>query len=466
MTQANDSHALSPILAHVDTTIDASIARLQDWLRIPSISTETRFKGDCARAADWLASELNGLGFAAQSNPTAGHPIVTGTQAGRSKAHVLFYGHYDVQPVDPLNLWTHDPFDPIIKETAPGQHSIVARGSSDDKGQVMTFVEACRAYKAVRGSLPVTISFCVEGEEEDGSQHLPAFLKQAKDRLAADLVLVCDTGRWDDDTPSICSSLRGLAHDEVTIHASNRDLHSGMYGGAAQNPLHVLSRIIGAMHDGNGRVILPGFYDGVEEMPTQVKAEWNGLGLTPELFLGPIGLKEPSGEKGRSIIELTTARPTAEVNGMWGGYIGEGSKTVIAAEAHAKLSFRLVGDQDPDKVIAAFRQFVRDRLPADCTATFHGGRGQKAITIPLDLPAITRAKQALSDEWGKPAVTVGMGGSIPVIKDFKDILGMDSLMVGFAREDDRIHSPNEKYDIKSYHKGIRSWVRILDALAS
>jgi acetylornithine deacetylase/succinyl-diaminopimelate desuccinylase-like protein len=456
---------ISAVLAHVDQGIDGSIARLQDWLRIPSVSTEAKFKADCTRAADWLAGELNALGFEASSNKTAGHPIVTGHQQGTGKAHVLFYGHYDVQPVDPLNLWESDPFNPVIKETAPGVRSIVARGSSDDKGQVMTFVEACRAYKAVTGSLPLAISFCVEGEEEDGSQHLPAFLKEARDRLTADLVLVCDTGRWDEDTPCICTSLRGLAHDEVTIHASNRDLHSGMYGGAAQNPLHVLSRIIGALHDAEGRVTIPGFYEGVEEMPSQVKAEWKALGLTPEQFLGPIGLATPSGEKGRGIIELTTARPTAEVNGMWGGYINEGSKTVIAAEAHAKLSFRLVGDQDPDKVIVAFRKFVRDRLPSDCRASFHGGRGQKAMSIPLDLPAITRAKSALSDEWGQPAVTVGMGGSIPVVKDFKDLLGMDSLMVGFAREDDRIHSPNEKYDLKSFHKGIRSWVRILAALA-
>ncbi len=202
---------------------------------------------------------------------------------------VLFYGHYDVQPVDPLNLWQSDPFDPVIRETAPGRKSIVARGSSDDKGQVMTFVEACRAYKAVTGSLPLGISFCVEGEEEDGSQNLPAFLDANKDALKADVVLVCDTGRWDEDTPSICSSLRGLAHEEVTIHASNRDLHSGMYGGAAQNPLHILSRIIGAMHDADGRVTIPGFYDGVSEVPSQVKAEWEALGLTPEKFLGPLG---------------------------------------------------------------------------------------------------------------------------------------------------------------------------------
>jgi acetylornithine deacetylase/succinyl-diaminopimelate desuccinylase-like protein len=251
----------------------------------------------------------------------------------------------------------------------------------------------------------------------------------------------------------------------VTIHASNRDLHSGMYGGAAQNPLHILSKIIGALHDAKGRVTLPGFYDGVEETPTQVKAEWETLGLTPEKFLGPLGLTTPSGEKGRSIIELTTARPTAEVNGMWGGYTGEGSKTVIAAEAHAKVTFRLVGNQEPENVLKAFRAFVEARLPKDCRATFHGGRGARAITIPYDLPAIQKAKAALSDEWGKAAVTVGMGGSIPVVADFKNRLGLDTLLVGYALDDDRIHSPNEKYDIKSFHKGMRSWVRILHALA-
>jgi acetylornithine deacetylase/succinyl-diaminopimelate desuccinylase-like protein len=459
------SDPLAAVLARIDADLDASIARLQDWLRIPSISTETAYKADCARAADWLAADLASMGFSAASEPTAGHPIVTGEQGGASAATVLFYGHYDVQPVDPLNLWTSAPFDPVIRETAPGRRSIVCRGASDDKGQVMTFVEACRAYKAVTGGLPVNVKMCVEGEEEDGSQNLPAFLEENRARLTADLALVCDTGRWDEETPSICTSLRGLAHDEVTVHAANRDLHSGVYGGAAQNPLHILSRIVAALHAPDGRVTIPGFYAGVEETPSQIKAEWSALGLTPERFLGPIGLAAPSGEAGRSIIELTTARPTAEINGMWGGYIGEGSKTVIAAEAHAKVTFRLVGDQDPDRVIAAFRRFVTERLPADCRATFHGGRGAKAITIPPDMPALTRAKSALTDEWGKAAVSVGMGGSIPVVADFKRRLGMDTLLVGFALDDDSIHSPNEKYDLKSFHKGIRSWARILAALA-
>ncbi len=456
---------LDAVLARIDADLETSVARLQDWLRIKSISTEPSFKAECAKAADWLVRDLRTIGFDASANPTKGHPVVTGRQSIAGKPQVLFYGHYDVQPVDPLNLWESDPFDPVIRETAPGRKSIVARGSSDDKGQVMTFVEACRAYKTVTGTLPLGISFCVEGEEEDGSQNLPAFLESHKEELKADVVLVCDTGRWDEDTPSICSSLRGIAHEELTIHASNRDLHSGMYGGAAQNPLHILSRIIAALHDGDGRIAIPGFYHGVEETPSQIKAEWNALGLTPEKFLGPIGLKTPSGEKGRGIIELTTARPTAEVNGMWGGYIGEGSKTVIAAEAHAKVTFRLVGDQSPEKIIAAFRKFVEDRLPRDCRVTFHNGRGASAITIPYDLPAIQKAKAALTDEWGKAAVMVGMGGSIPVVADFKNRLGLDTLLVGYALDDDRIHSPNEKYDIKSFHKGIRSWARILHALA-
>jgi acetylornithine deacetylase/succinyl-diaminopimelate desuccinylase-like protein len=456
---------LDSVLAEIDAEFDASVARLQDWLRIKSISTEPSFKPECAKAAGWLAEEIKSLGFDATVNPTKGHPIVTGHQKGGSPVEVLFYGHYDVQPVDPLNLWESDPFDPVIRETAPGRKSIVARGSSDDKGQVMTFVEACRAYKKVTKGLPLGITFCVEGEEEDGSQNLPAFLESHREALKADIALVCDTGRWDEETPSICTSLRGLAHEEITIHASSRDLHSGMYGGAAQNPLHILSRIIGALHDADGRVTIPGFYDGVSETPSQIKAEWEGLGLTPEVFLGPLGLATPSGEKGRSIIELTTARPTAEVNGMWGGYIGEGSKTVIAAEANAKLTFRLVGDQEPMAVISAFRKFVEERLPKDCRVTFHSGRGAKAITIPYDLPAIQKAKAALSDEWGKAAVSVGMGGSIPVVADFKTRLGLDTLLVGFALDDDRIHSPNEKYDLKSFHKGIRSWARILAALA-
>jgi acetylornithine deacetylase/succinyl-diaminopimelate desuccinylase-like protein len=263
----------------------------------------------------------------------------------------------------------------------------------------------------------------------------------------------------------VTTSLRGLVYEEVTITCADRDLHSGVFGGAAQNPLRLLSKILGAMWDDNGRVTIPGFYDGVSDLPADILADLKSLDLTPEKFLGPIGLKESSGEKGRLLIEQITTRPTAEINGMIGGYTGDGAKTVIPSKATAKVSFRLVGKQDPEKVREGFRAFVRARTPADCQLAFGNHTNAPPIQLSFDNPALNKAREALAEEWGKKAVTVGAGGSIPIVGDFKNVLGMDSLLVGFALDDDRVHSPNEKFDLTSFHKGIRSWARILDALA-
>jgi acetylornithine deacetylase/succinyl-diaminopimelate desuccinylase-like protein len=304
-----------------------------------------------------------------------------------------------------------------------------------------------------------------EGEEESGSPSLKPFLEANAQELTADYALVCDTNMWDRDTPAISAGLRGLVGEEIVITAADRDLHSGYFGGAAANPIHILSQILAGLHDETGRVTLDGFYEGVEETPTQIKAAWDTLGMTTEKFLGEIGLSIPSGEKGRSVMELTWARPTAEVNGIWGGYTGEGFKTVIAAQASAKVSFRLVGAQNPEKIRDAFRAYVTSKIPADCSVEFHKHGGSPAIQLPYDSALLNTAKSALSDEWPKPAVLIGMGGSIPIVGDFQKMLGMESLLVGFGLSDDRIHSPNEKYELQSFHKGIRSWIRILDALA-
>ena len=263
--------------------------------------------------------------------------------------HVLFYGHYDVQPVDPLELWQADPFTPALVEAGAGRKIITGRGSADDKGQLMTFVEACRAYKQVHGSLPCRVTILFEGEEESGSPSLKPFLAANAEELKADFAMVCDTSMWDRETPAICVGLRGLVGEEVTIHAANRDLHSGEFGGAAANPIRILARILADIHDDSGRVTIPGFYDGVEETPSQMLKSWEKLGKTAESFLGGVGLKIPAGEKGRSVLELVWARPTAEFNGISGGYEGKGFKTVIAAQASAKVSFRLVHKQDPAK---------------------------------------------------------------------------------------------------------------------
>jgi len=457
--------ALAPVLDHLDANLDTSLDRLFGLLRIKSISTDPEFAAECRRAAEWLVADLRSIGFDASVRDTPGHPMVVGHHDGEGP-HVLFYGHYDVQPVDPLELWHDDPFAPALKTGENGQKIITGRGSSDDKGQLMTFIEACRAYKAVHGKLPCKVSILLEGEEESGSGSLIPFLKANAQELKADLALICDTDMWDAETPSICVGLRGLTSEEVTIQAANRDLHSGMYGGAAANPIRVLSKILADIHDENGRVTIPGFYDGVEETPSQIKKSWDSLGETPARFLGAVGLSVPSGEKGRSILELVWARPTAEFNGITGGYTGKGFKTVIAAQASAKVSFRLVHKQNPDKVREAFRAFVQARLPADCTAEFEKHGNSPAFQLSYDWPMLVQAKDALSDEWPKQAVLVASGGSIPVAGDFKRELGMDSLLVGYAHSDDRIHSPNEKYDLTSFHKGQRSWARILDRIAA
>ncbi|WP_317992809.1 dipeptidase [Bartonella gliris] len=457
---------LNKVLTHLDENIEKSLERLFSLLRFQSISTDSAYKDECRKAADWLVEDLKSIGFEASRRETPGHPVVVGHHPGPSDdcLHVLFYGHYDVQPVDPLSLWEDDPFTPSLKER-DGEKVICARGASDDKGQLMTFIEACRAFKKEMGHLPVKVTILIEGEEECASPSLVPFLQANSDELRADCALVCDTSMWDADTPSIALSLRGIMAEEIIITAANRDLHSGYFGGVAANPIRILAKVLEGLHDENNRVTIPGFYDGVEETPPHILQSWNELNCTAENFLGPIGLSVPFGEKGRSILEQVWARPTAEINGISGGYEGEGVKTVIASQASAKISCRLVHKQDPEKIRQAFREYVRSLIPADCTVTFKNHGSSPAMQLPYDSSFIKLAKDALSQEWEVPAVLAAMGGSIPVVADFQSILDMESILVGFALADDRIHSPNEKYNLKSFHKGQRSWARILAALA-
>ncbi|MGV2126669.1 M20/M25/M40 family metallo-hydrolase [Agrobacterium vitis] len=458
---------LETVLARVDDNLPSSLETLFDLVRIPSISTDPAYSPHCRAAAEFLATYLTGLGFAASVRDTSGHPMVVGHHEGQTAdcPHVLFYGHYDVQPVDPLNLWQNDPFEPAIRDDATGEKIITGRGTSDDKGQLLTFIEALRAFKETKGGLPVRVTILFEGEEESGSPSLLPFLEANAQELKADFAMVCDTGMWDAQTPAICASLRGLVGEEITIKAASRDLHSGGYGGVAANPLHVLSDIMAGLHDETGAVTLPGFYDGVEETPPDIKAVWADLEKTQPSFLTDIGLSVPSGEKGRSVLELLWARPTAEINGMSGGYTGKGFKTVIAAEAMAKVSFRLVGKQDPQKIRDSFRDYVTSKLPRDCRVEFHAEGASPAIQLPYASPILAKAKAALSQEWPKPAIVVGGGGSIPIVGSFQSMLGMESLLVGFSLDDDCVHSPNEKYNLTSFHKGTRSWVRILHGLS-
>ncbi|MUZ73478.1 M20/M25/M40 family metallo-hydrolase [Agrobacterium vitis] len=458
---------IETVLARVDDNLPSSLETLFDLVRIPSISTDPAYSPHCRKAADFLATYLTGLGFTASVRDTPGHPMVVAHHEGQAAdcPHVLFYGHYDVQPVDPLNLWQNDPFDPAIRDGLNGEKIITGRGTSDDKGQLLTFIEALRAFKDTMGGLPVRVTILFEGEEESGSPSLQPFLEANAQELKADFAMVCDTGMWDAQTPAICASLRGLVGEEITIKAASRDLHSGGYGGVAANPLHVLSDILAGLHDATGAVTLSGFYDGVEETPPDIKAVWADLEKTQPAFLTDIGLSVPSGEKGRSVLELLWARPTAEINGMSGGYTGRGFKTVIAAEAMAKVSFRLVGKQDPQKIRDSFRAYVTSKLPRDCRVEFHAEGASPAIQLPYDSPILATTKAALSQEWPKPAIVVGGGGSIPIVGSFQSMLGMDSLLVGFSLDDDCVHSPNEKYNLTSFHKGTRSWVRILHGLS-
>ena len=459
-------NAVDAVLDRIDRDLDQSLERLFALLRIPSISTDPAYTDQCRAAAEHLAADLATMGFATEVRPTAGHPVLIGKANGGVGPSVLFYGHYDVQPVDPLDLWETSPFEPRIATLPDGRKVISARGACDDKGQIMTFIEACRAFRAVTGKLPLPITLMIEGEEESGSKHLFGFVRDNAAEFRRDLALVCDTGMWNVDTPAVTTSLRGLVYEEVKIRCADRDLHSGLFGGAARNPIRVLAKIIAAIHDDNGRVTIPDFYDGVKELPPDIKADLAALDLKPEDFLGPVGLKIPAGEKDRLLIEQISTRPTCDPNGIIGGYTGEGSKTVIPGEASCKISFRLVGEQDPEKIRDAFRAFVRARIPADCSAEFISHANAPAIQLDYDSPALAKARSALAAEWGKKAVTIGSGGSIPIVGDFKRVLGMDSLLVGFGLDDDRVHSPNEKYDLTSFHKGIRSWARILGALAA
>ncbi len=454
--------SLDAILTKIDDDLPQATERLMALLRIPSISTDPAYADHCQAAADWLVEDLQSLGVTAAKRPTPGHPMVVG-QIDGDGPHLMFYGHYDVQPVDPLDLWHRDPFDPELQDTSAGK-VIRARGSSDDKGQLMTFVEACRAWKAVHGTLPCRLTFFFEGEEESGSPSLIPFMKDNADELKADLALICDTGLFESRVPAIVTMLRGLLGEEITITAPDKDLHSGMYGGVAMNPIRVLTRILASLHDDQARVTVPGFYDGVPELPDDIRAQWQGLGFDHATFLGDVGLSDPAGEKDRTPLEMIWSRPTCEINGIIGGYTGDGFKTVLPSKASAKVSFRLVGTQDPHAIRESFRQMVRDALPPDCTVEFADHGASPASATDVSGPAFEAARKALSEEWQIPAAYVGSGGSIPIAGYFQDILGVTPMLIGFGKDDDQIHSPNEKYDLESFHKGIRSWARVLAAL--
>ena len=464
---APSSDTVATVLRQADAALGQSTQTLFDLLRNPSISAQPDHKADCAAAAAWWRDQLAGLGFAAEIRPTPGHPVVVGHldgPFGYRGPHILFYGHYDVQPVDPLDLWTNPPFEPKLVDGPRGPR-IVARGAVDDKGQTIMFLEALRAWHTAGGGIPARITMLIEGEEEVGSVNLEPFLKANKDDLAADLALISDTGMWDVDTPAITTRLRGMTYAEVTLKAASKDLHSGIFGGSALNPINALTKILGELQDADGRIQLPGFYDPVAPITNAQRAQWDSLGFDETAFLRGIGLTTPVGERGYSGLERLWARPTADINGIWGGYTGAGAKTVIASHASAKVSFRLVANQDPQVVFKQFKRFVTDRLPPGATAEFANYSSAPGIEVNTDSPWVRAAEAVLGEEYGKPAVLIGCGGSIPVVTSLRTVLEIDSLLMGFGLEDDQVHSPNEKFELRCFHHGIRSHIRLLAKFA-
>lgn len=458
---------VQPVLARAEADFDNAVARYVDFLRIPSISTDPAYAKDVRRAGEWLAAEFLALGFEATLHDTPGHPILVAHHAAASAdaSHLLYYGHYDVQPVEPLEEWTSPPFEPAIVDGPHGRR-VVARGAVDDKGQVVTILEALRAWKTVHGALPAEVTVLLEGEEESGSVSLPAFLAAHADTLRrADAVLISDTNAWDIDTPAITYRLRGNVYVEITLQGPSHDLHSGLYGGAVVNPINALTEVLGQLHDANGRVQIEGFYDGVAELSEAERREWASLPFDEKGFLGEIGLTQSTGEAGFTLLERIWARPTADINGIWGGYIGEGSKTVIAARASAKVSFRTVPNQNPQKIVDGLKAFLDARTPPDAKWTIRQFGASEGILVPAEGPYMQAARDGLQDVFGKPAAMVGGGGSIPVVGLLQKGLGLDSILVGFGLSDDRIHSPNEKFELKCLKNGILSHAAILGRAA-
>jgi acetylornithine deacetylase/succinyl-diaminopimelate desuccinylase-like protein len=470
MTTQNNQ--IEAVLQRLDLSQDDARARLFALLRIPSVSAQPAHAGDCAEAARWLADEFAAIGFTTEIRETPGHPIVVGHHpgppsgrngCGSAVPHVLFYGHYDVQPADPLELWESPPFEPQLVEGAEGL-KVVARGAVDDKGQVVTFLCACRAWYLATGSLPIRVTLLLEGEEEVGSPNLDAFIAANRATLGADVALISDTGMWDRTTPAITTQLRGMVYVQINLFGPVRDLHSGMYGGSALNPINALTRMLGDLHDDQGRVRVPGFYDGVAELPPALAAQWAALGFDEAAMLGAVGLSAGVGEIGRPVLERLWARPTADLNGIWGGYTGPGSKTVIPSEAHAKLSCRLVPGQDPAAVLAGLRRFIAERTPPGARVTIDDLNASPGVAVPTDGPFVAAAVAALTEEYGKPPVMMGCGGSIPVVGSLRSLLGLDTILMGFGLEDDQVHSPNEKFDWACFEGGTRSHARLLGKL--
>lgn len=431
---------------------DRFLDELLDLLRIPSVSADSKYKGDVARCADAVKEHMLKAGCdKAEVCPTAGHPIVYGEKIiDPNLPTVLVYGHYDVQPADPLNLWTSGPFEPVIKDG-----KIYARGACDDKGQMFMHIKALEVM-AKTNTLPCNVKVMIEGEEEVGSTNLGIFLENNKEKLKADVVLISDTSMISMENPSIESGLRGLAYMEVEVTGPNRDLHSGVYGGAVANPITILSKMIASLHDENNHITIPGFYDKVEEMSTEDRKALNSAPFNVEEYKKELGISEVWGEKGYTTLERTGIRPTLEVNGIWGGYIGEGAKTVLPSKANAKISMRLVPNQGSEEISNLFAAHFEKIAPAGVTVKVTAHHGGEAVVTPTNSPAYKAAAKAILTTFGKDPIPTRGGGSIPIVALFEKTLGLKTVLLGFGLDNDNIHSPNEKYDVFNYYKGIET----------
>lgn len=437
---------------------DRFLSELIDLLKIPSISADPKYSGDVQRTAEILAEQLKEIGLDdVEICPTKGHPIVFGEKLiDPALPTVLVYGHYDVQPADPIDLWHNPPFEPVIKKTEiHPDGAIFARGACDDKGQMFMHVKAVEAMLKT-GELPCNVKFMIEGEEEVGSDNLGEFAKNNVERLKADIILVSDTGMLANDIPSITTGLRGLSYVEVEVTGPNRDLHSGLYGGCVANPINILTKMIASLHDEHNRITVPGFYDKVVELSDAERAEMAKAPFSHEAYCKALDIEDTYGEKGYSTMERGSIRPTLDVNGIWGGYTGEGAKTVIASKAYAKISMRLVPDQDPEEITRLFKDHFESIAPKGTRVKVTPHHGGEAAVTPIDSIGYKAASLAYEKTFGKKAIPVRSGGSIPIVAMFEKVLGLKTILMGFGLDSDAIHSPNEHYGLFNFYRGIET----------
>jgi len=451
-------------LDYAKTNREIHLNELKDFLKIPSVSTQPEHDADVAKAAQWLADSMQEAGVEnVQIIDTVGHPLVYGDwlHAGEKAPTVLIYGHYDVQPAEPFDLWDSLPFEPTIRDDY-----VYARGSSDDKGQAFIHVKAVQAHLAANGRLPVNVKFIMEGEEESGGASLTAFIPENKELLKADVALVSDTGMISKEQPSIVYGLRGMCYLFMDITGPTRDLHSGSFGGGIDNPLNVLGHIIAKLKDENGRVLIPGFYDDVRELSAEERSMLAEYNFDEAGWLAETGAPQAWGDPDYTLVERLGARPTLDVHGIIGGYTGPGGKTVLPSTVHCKLSMRLVPYQNPEKIEEAFKAYIQEIAPPSVTIEITGGHGAPATITDFEIPAIKAAVTAYTDAFGKEPIFMREGGSIPVVGQFQEYLGLETVLMGFGLPDDKIHAPNERFYLPNFFKGIETSIRFLSELGA